>query len=87
MSDASYHTKPGESSADPHSTPSIVLFMFGLLGLASTLTAAAFGLPDWTKLGAATALLFLASLAMFVLEFERQRRLAARRTGTETAPE
>jgi len=88
VSDAAFHTKPGESLADPYNIPGIVLFALGVVGLASTLTAAAYGFPGWTKLGAATtALLFVTSVALFVLEHERLRRLAARRIRAETAPE
>ncbi|MFX0577912.1 hypothetical protein [Nocardia nepalensis] len=79
-----FHTKPGESLADPFNIPGIVLFVLGVVGLASTLTAAAYGFAGWTKLGAlATALLFITSISLFLLEHERLRRLATRRVVTE----
>ncbi|WP_316574982.1 MULTISPECIES: hypothetical protein [Nocardia] len=79
-SDAVYHSKPGESLADPYNIPGILLFLAGVVGLASTLTAAGYGFAGWAWLGAvATALCFTAAVAVFVLEHERLRRLARRR--------
>ncbi|MFJ2662731.1 hypothetical protein ACIO14_00120 [Nocardia fluminea] len=79
-SSAAYHSKPGESLADPYNIPGILLFFAGIVGLASTLTAAGYGFGGWTALGAiATALSFTASIAVFVLEHERLRRRATRR--------
>ncbi|WP_433527289.1 hypothetical protein ACQPZ2_22060 [Nocardia pseudovaccinii] len=84
--DAPFHTKPGESLADPFNIPGIVLFALGVVGLASTLTAAAYGFAGWTKIGAlTTALLFLTSISLFLLEHERLRRLATHRAVTEPA--
>lgn len=80
ISSADYHSKPGESLADPYNIPGILLFFIGIIGLASTLTAAGYGFGGWTTLGAiATAVCFTASIAVFVLEHERLRKLAARR--------
>ncbi|MBF6215400.1 hypothetical protein IU469_30340 [Nocardia puris] len=77
---AAYHNKPGQSLADPYNIPGILLFFTGIVGLASTLTAAGYGFGGWTTLGAiATATSFTGSIAVFVLEHERLRRLAARR--------
>lgn len=74
-----YHSKPGESLADPYNIPGIVLFIAGVAGLASTLTAAGYGFTGWTALGATvTALCFVTSVTLFVLEHERLRRLARR---------
>ncbi|WP_433716042.1 hypothetical protein ACQP2U_19965 [Nocardia sp. CA-084685] len=82
--DAPFHTKPGESLADPFNLPGIVLFALGVVGLASTLTAAAYGFAGWTKLGAlTTALLLLTSISLFLLEHERLRRLATSGAVTE----
>ncbi|MEV6140176.1 hypothetical protein AB0L63_29850 [Nocardia sp. NPDC051990] len=83
---APIHTKPGESLADSFNIPGIVLFALGVVGLASTLTAAAHGFAGWTKLAAlTTALLFLTSISLFLLEHERLRRLATHRAITEPA--
>lgn len=80
ISGAIYHSKPGESLADPYNIPGILLFLVGVVGLASTLTAAGYGFGGWAVLAAiATALCFTAAVAVFVLEHERLRRLAARR--------
>lgn len=74
-----FHSKPGESLADPYNIPGILLFFAGVVGLASTLTAAGYGFGGWTALGAAaTALCFVTSVTVFVLEHERLRRLARR---------
>ncbi|MGW5924135.1 hypothetical protein ACWFPY_34520 [Nocardia fluminea] len=79
-SSAAYHSKPGDSLADPYNIPGILLFFTGTVGLASTLTAAGYGFGGWTALGAiATAVSFTASIAVFVLEHERLRRRATRR--------
>ncbi|MFI9411443.1 hypothetical protein [Nocardia gamkensis] len=70
-----YHAKPGESLADPYNIPGIVLFIVGVLGLASTLTIAGEGLTGWVVFGAiATVLCFVSSVAVFWLEHERLRR-------------
>ncbi|QBS45348.1 hypothetical protein [Nocardia sp. CS682] len=75
-----YHSKPGESLADTYNIPGIVLFLAGIVGLACTLTAAGYGFAGWAALGAgATALSFLVSVTLFLLEHERLRRLAERR--------
>lgn len=75
-----FHSKPGDSLADPYNIPGILLFMAGVVGLASTLTAAGYGYGGWTALGAgATAVCFIASITVFVVEHERLRRLARRR--------
>ncbi|MEV6562104.1 hypothetical protein AB0M22_40725 [Nocardia sp. NPDC051756] len=79
-SSATYHSKPGESLADTYNIPGIVLFIGGVVGLACTLTAAGYGFAGWVAIGAsATALSFLVSITLFVLEHERLRRLAQRR--------
>lgn len=78
-SGAAYHSKPGESLADPYNIPGILFFFLGIVGLASTLTAAGYGFSGWTTLGAiATTVSFTASIAVFVVEHERLRRLASR---------
>ncbi|WP_067804718.1 hypothetical protein [Nocardia beijingensis] len=80
-----YHAKPGESLADPYNIPGIVLFIVGVLGLASTLTIAGEGLTDWVVFGAiATVLCFVSSVAVFWLEHERLRRLTRRRSPSGT---
>ncbi|MFC9439615.1 hypothetical protein [Nocardia sp. NPDC057030] len=80
MRDTTYHSKPGESLADTYNIPGIVLFIGGVVGLACTLTAAGYGFAGWVAIGAsATALSFLVSITLFVLEHERLRRLAQRR--------
>ncbi|WP_433663199.1 hypothetical protein ACQPW1_14290 [Nocardia sp. CA-128927] len=74
-----YHSKPGESLADTYNIPGIVLFIGGVVGLACTLTAAGYGFTGWVTLGAsATALAFVVSVTLFLLEHERLRRLAQR---------
>ncbi|MBF6301515.1 hypothetical protein IU459_28840 [Nocardia amamiensis] len=74
-----YHAKPGDSLADPYNIPGIVLFLAGVVGLASTLTAAGYGFTDWIALGAtATTLCFVASVTLLRLEHLRLRRLAQR---------
>ena len=79
-SSVAYHSKPGESLADPYNIPGVLLFFTGIVGLASTLTAAGCGFSGWTTLGAiATVSSFTASIAVFVLEHERLRKLASRR--------
>ncbi|MEV5837625.1 hypothetical protein [Nocardia sp. NPDC052112] len=56
-----------------------MLFIAGVVGLASTLTAAGYGFTGWTALGAiVTALGFVTSVTLFLLEHERLRRLARR---------
>ncbi len=80
-----YHAKPGESLADIYNIPGIVLFIAGVVGLASTLTTAGSGFTRWVALGAtATALCFIASVAVFWLEHERLRRLAQHRVPVQT---
>ncbi|MGS2811406.1 hypothetical protein [Nocardia sp. MW-W600-9] len=75
-----YHGNPGESLADPYNIPGILLFLAGVVGLGSTLTAAGYGFAGWALLGvAATSLCFIASVSVFVVEFARVRRLARRR--------
>ncbi|MEU7143908.1 hypothetical protein ABZ942_31005 [Nocardia sp. NPDC046473] len=81
-----YHSKPGESLADTYNIPGIVLFLGGVVGLACTLTAAGYGFAGWVAIGAsATALLFIVSVALFLLEHERLRRLAQRAQQSSTA--
>ncbi|MEV0030003.1 hypothetical protein [Nocardia sp. NPDC050793] len=83
-----YHAEPGQSLADIYNVPGIVLFIAGVVGLASTLTAAGSGSTDWIALGAAvTALCFIASVAVFWLEHERLRRLARSRVLIPTEPQ
>ncbi|WP_141810415.1 hypothetical protein [Nocardia bhagyanarayanae] len=83
-----YHAKPGESLADIYNIPGIVLFIAGVVGLASTLTAAGYGSTEWVALGAtATAICFITSVAVFWLEHERLRRLAQARVPVPTEPQ
>ncbi|WP_431965672.1 hypothetical protein [Nocardia sp. bgisy134] len=80
-----YHAKPGESLADIYNMPGIVLFIAGVVSLASTLTAAGDGFTRWVAVGATvTALCFISSVAVFWLEHERLRRLAQRRGPVRT---
>jgi uncharacterized membrane protein YcjF (UPF0283 family) len=75
-----FHSKPGESLADPYNIPGVVLFTVGVVSLACTLTAAGYGFAGWTAIGGSTtALLFITSVLLFVLEHERLRQLAQRR--------
>lgn len=86
-SHAPFHTKPGESLADTYNLPGIALFLCGIVGLACTLTAAGYGFTGWVVLGAcATALCFGTSVTLFLLEHERLRRRAERRTVPPTQP-
>ncbi|MCP2279632.1 hypothetical protein [Nocardia amikacinitolerans] len=83
-----YHANPGDSLADPYNIPGIVLFIAGVVGLASMLTAAGNGISGWVVIGsAATALCFVASVTVFFLEHERLRRLALRRVPVGTEPQ
>ncbi|WP_280313142.1 hypothetical protein [Nocardia abscessus] len=80
-----YHAKPGESLADPYNIPGIVLFLAGVVILASTITAAGNGFTGWAVLGGtATTLCFLASVTLLRLEHERLRRLAQRPSPVRT---
>ncbi|MFC4127784.1 hypothetical protein [Nocardia rhizosphaerae] len=74
-----YHSAPGTSLADPYNIPGILFFFAGVVGLASTLTAAGYGFGSWAAVGAiVTAVFFVASITVFVVEHERLRRLALR---------
>ncbi|MGV9817189.1 hypothetical protein [Nocardia xishanensis] len=87
-SDQPYHAKPGDSLADIYNVPGIVLFIAGVVSLASTITTAGSGFTGWVAIGAAvTALCFIASVAVFWLEHERLRRLAQATVAIRTEPQ
>lgn len=79
MSTNTFHGQPGDAIADWRNIPGIVLFIAGVVALASTVTAAGDGAHGWMIAGAiATVMLFVAAIGIFVAENHRVRHAVDR---------
>ncbi|WP_228816643.1 DUF6480 family protein [Nocardia transvalensis] len=69
-------SRAGESVADTRNWPGLTLVAIGVVALAATLTAAGYGFPGWTLLGAIVTVVCLAAGAVIITA--EHRRVKAR---------
>ncbi|MGV9817098.1 hypothetical protein [Nocardia xishanensis] len=74
-----WHAQAGDMLDDNYNMPGIVLCALGVVAMACTLTAAGYGYPGWTRLGAiVTALLWSLGVGALMIEHRRQQMIELR---------
>lgn len=68
-----WHAQAGDLLGDNYNVPGLILCALGMVSLACTLTAAGYGLDEWTQIGAiVTAALWILGVGALLVEHRRE---------------
>lgn len=82
-----WHAQSGDLLGDDYNVPGLVLCALGIVGMACTLTAAGYGFPGWTQVGAVvTAALWIAGIGALIVEHRREEVIELKHGRSGHAP-